>query len=422
MSSSQERSTKANARLPTSSGAKAATRSSPLSRLLRPDWFWLAALVLVVSFHFWFPFRTRGPSHDTYGTSIDGKKAFYLLVERLDEERGIAVERSDQPLSRVVGGTPVWRLGDSLGTVRPVLCLLGPERYPTSAEWDALLHWVSAGGTLVIAARDDDPEFEIPELNLRVQPVSDAGYGSGQLQTWLPEGRFYWESFGEIVDPSTETLISYGGSPQAAVRPHGRGRVVAIASDFIFSNPSLAWDDNARLAYALLHAPAIGGEPTRIVFDESLNVSGLPRIVALLFDPVFRPATVQILALLLLFGWWESRRFGPLLPGSLAARHNIVDHTDTVGLHAWKARDGGTVLAGYLNQLTTELRLHRFPGQEDRVLAPVAMRLGKDVSVIQRLLDRAGKAAQLKRLDRRAAAAFIRRLAIIRRAARAPAR
>ncbi|HUG92740.1 MAG TPA: DUF4350 domain-containing protein [Planctomycetaceae bacterium] len=391
-------------------------------RTLKPEWLWLGGLTLLVSFHFWFPVRAPGPTHDTYSTRAGGKKAFFLLVERLGQARGIEVARSEQPLSRAVCGTPARRLDQGLSGARPVLCALGPARYPTAAEWRSLLRWVQVGGTLLIAARDDDPEFEIESLNIRVRPADGGRYGAGQLQTSLRTGRFYWESFAEIIAPQANTLIDYGGAPQAVVQWHGNGRVVVVASDFIFTNQSLAWGDNAQLAYALVHSPSSRGAPTRVEFDESLNISGVPRVVALLFDPVFRPATVQVLALLLLFGWWESRRFGPLLPQSAAARHNIVDHTDTVGLHAWKARDGSGVLAGYLSQLTAELKLHKFPGQEDRVLEPIALRLGKPVSVVRRLLDRAEKAAGLKRLDRRAAAAFIRRLALVRRAARAPAR
>jgi Domain of unknown function (DUF4350) len=397
-----------------------AHRSNP-ERFVRPEWLWFAGLTLLVSLHFWFPFRGSGPRHDTFSNRAEGKRAFYLLVERLGARRGVDVRRSEQPLSRLVAGTPVWRIERGLGNARPVLCLLGPARYPTANEWRALLEWVSAGGTLVIAARDDDPQFEIEELDIRVQSIDGGDFGPGELRTSIASGRFYWESFAEIDAPRAAAVVNYGSSPQAVVQAHGAGRVVVVASDFLFTNQSLDWGENPLLAYALIHLPGPRGPVDRVEFDESLNISGLPRVVALLFDPVFRPATVQLLALLLLFGWWEGRRFGPLSPRSVPARHNIVDHTDTVGLHAWKSRDGAGVLRGYLNQLTSELRLHRFPGQEERILAPIAVRLGKEVGPVRRLLDRAEKAARLKRLDHRAAAAFIRRLALIRRAARAPA-
>ena len=99
----------------------------------KTDWILLAALFVLVSLHFWFPNLRTGPAHDTFSTAAEGKKAFYLLVRKQAASRGITVRRNLNPLLR-------WGLelgADELGT--PVLCLLGPQRYPTSAEWKKLL-------------------------------------------------------------------------------------------------------------------------------------------------------------------------------------------------------------------------------------------------------------------------------------------
>jgi hypothetical protein len=155
----------------------------------------------------------------------------------------------------------------------------------------------------------------------------------------------------------------------------------------------------------------------RLAWDESLNATGTPKIVGVLLDPRLRPLVIQLATLGLAFAWWRSRRFGPLLPPPVSPRRNIVDHTDALGVHAYRTKDGPGMLRAYLHQLRMELKLQGPLANEDRALEPVARRLNRSVGFLKKFLARAEEATHAKRLKRRQAAEFIRRLAILRRAA-----
>ena len=129
------------------------------------------------------------------------------------------------------------------------------------------------------------------------------------------------------------------------------------------------------------------------------------------------PISVQLLIGLVAFGWWKSRRFGPLLPPIVRSRHNIVDHTDAVGILQYRSRDGARAVEVYLRVLTSDLRLRQFKGREDQVLRPIASRMGTDSLAVRETLAQARRAAKGGRLERNEAAEFIRQLAVIRRAA-----
>ena len=189
-----------------------------------------------------------------------------------------------------------------------------------------------------------------------------------------------------------------------------------IASDFVFSNQSLAWDDhaNAVLTTRLLEAT---GPSEEIWFDESLNASGTPKIVGILLDPALRPLFVQFLIGLVLFGWRDSRRFGPLEPETVAARHNIVDHTDAVGILLYRRTNGTEVLRAYMQQLVFDLKLRYMKGREDRVLAPIARRLGITTQHLRDEFRTVRDLVQSGQVNRQTAALWIRRMAIVRQAA-----
>jgi len=387
----------------------------PRQARFQPEWIWLAALVFIMSLHFWFPRVGAGLGGDTYSTTVNGKKAFYALMKMLS---GDAV-RSQEPLSS---------FAESLEP-EATLCLLGPARYPSRSEWNGLLNWVSGGGRLVVAARPEEFEFSIDPLGIEITAIDsverDKKSDEGgevlvtQLGETVPAG-LTWQSPAAIAPSDgsgeTRTLVEWEGTVQAVARSYGAGEVTVVASDWVFSNESLATGshDNSVLAVALLQADRPLGN---IYFDESLNATGTPKVVGLLLVPPFRSLSVQLMIVLVLFGWWQSRRFGPLLPRTAAARHNIVDHTDALGILYYKTGDGTVVLQSYLRQLLTELGLTQSKGHEERVLAPIARRLGQSESSLRHLLAQSQRGADAGQISRKEAAALIRQLATLRRAA-----
>ncbi len=394
------------------------------------DGFWLAAVLVVGSMQYWFPNVRPGIPHDSYSTEAEGKKAFYLLLRREAEQRGHYAARSFQALDQSVAGISAREVPTRLDLSEPpALCLLGPHRYPTNEEWIPILEWVKAGGTLVFAARDNRPNLTLKPLNIAIKPLGDLEEAdrvpddSGLVRTTLlEEGNLYWETGGWIDAPNAQPVVQFGGTVQAAVQEYGFGRVIVIATDYPFSNQSLAWEDNSVLAYALIHARPrnpIQPQPpvSRVYLDESLNATGIPKIVGVLLDPRLRPLTIQFATLGLVFAWWRSRRFGPLLPAPVPPRRNIVDHTDALGVHAYRTKDGPGMLRAYLRQLRMELKLHGPSANEDRILEPIARRLNRSPRVIKRVLRQADKASKARKLRRRHAAEAIRRLALLRHAA-----
>ena len=395
---------------------------------MRFGWLRPAALVLLVSLHFWFPDVGPELPDDTFSATAAGKKAFYLLLR----------ERADGSVFRNTD-----RLSIALASLGPddVLCILGPARYPTDREWTQLLDWVADGGRLMIAAREKKPDVTIKRLGIKVRPAEkpaikyrrhrkrpSAANGTNgsagttkKVSTGLVEtDDLTWRSAAEVIAPNADrTLVRYKGRPQAVTVDYGNGTVTVVASDFVFSNESIAFGEqaDAELAFRLIETT---GPVGTVCIDESLNRSGTPKVVGLLFDPFLRPVTVQLLILLLLFTWWRSRRFGPVLPVAVSARHNIVDHTDAAGLLNYRSKNAARALRGYLRELFAELKLKSFRGREDRVLEPIAVRMGLPLESLRNELRAAVKASRTKTLERKQAAAVIRRLSRIRAASRAP--
>lgn len=406
---------------------------------------WLAALAAALALQIWFPRVDAGPLNDTYNVDVGGRNAFYQFARR----RALFASRNHESLVSLLD-----HLGDDT-----TLCLLGPARYPTPREWKSLLDWVRSGGKLLLAARWEESELTIPGVDAHVKstkkpetslfgggrtrksktqktpfdsekksddeaekpeagdaPVTAATSSAPAGTNWtslLAGTNFAWKTDGTIEAPGAEVLVKVGESPQAVRLSYGYGTIVLTASDFIFSNAALYERErqNGLLAVKLLEA---AGADNEVLFDESLNATGTPRVVGVLLDPVLRPATVQLLVILVLFGWRGNRRFGGLVPTASPARHDVADHTNSLGNLYYKAHHSKGVLREYLEQLRTALRLRYSKGHEERVLLPIAQKAGLSLEELQRLLADAEAAAGKPKLTRREAANFIRRLAQLR--------
>jgi hypothetical protein len=425
------------------------SRKSSTSRL--PSILWLLALAATLSLQIWFP-RIEAQLNDTYSVDVGGRNAFFQFAER----RLPDVERNHELLS-----VRLDRLDPDT-----TLCLLGPARYPSPREWQAVVAWVQSGGHLLLACQWGHAEVAIPGVNAEVKPTEkpDTGFLAGLKAKSKPEpndskdsaeqsddkstpagtqrrstpklpslptganwtslmtgSNFTWKTAGIIEAPGAEVLVKTGDRAQAVRMRHGLGTVVLIATDQIFSNAALYEKDrlNGVLAVKLLES---AGPTDAILFDESLNESGTPKVVGVLLDPVLRPATIQLVVLIVIFAWRGNRRFGGLLPTTAPARHDVADHTNSLGNLYYKAHHGNGVLREYIDQLKTELRLRFAAGHEQRVLAPVAREIGSTVDEVQRILADADAAARKPKLSRREAAGQIRKLARLRQAARADRR
>jgi hypothetical protein len=368
----------------------------------RTEWNWTLAALTLVLLGFWWFIGGSQRTDDTYSASPRGKKAFFLLTGELQED----VERNTDLL--------VPHL-DRYGTI----CLLGPARYPTSQEWRILHEWVRSGGRFVFAARFDEPDVDLSPFPISVSERTPASglpidsdealpIGERRLDTNLAPGDFDWESDAtiEATRPITD-LASIHSDVQVARLRVGRGTIVVVASDRIFTNAALASaaHDNGRLAYRIFTSSS---PVAPVAFDESLNSSGTPKVFAVLFDTESRRVTLQVLLCALLFAWWGSRRFGPSASVDRVRRRSVVEHAVALGNLHYKSGSGSRLVAAYLERLRVDLA----PGEH---AASIARRAGLDPFAVESTLARAQAAAEEESTHPAVASAIVRALAEIRR-------
>jgi hypothetical protein len=188
-----------------------------------------------------------------------------------------------------------------------------------------------------------------------------------------------------------------------------------VSGDSIFTNQYLAYGENSLLAWRIIEAAGGDGE---LIIDEYLNESGTPKMVQILFEMPIRPISLMSLAVICLYFWKQSHRFGPFLPESTLARRNIVDHTDMMGNLLFASREGSYPLKLYLRQLIQELGLKKHRGRERAVLEPIARRMNIDVEDLVKLFKEAAEAARSGDCDAKQSANFIRSLSRVREASK----
>jgi hypothetical protein len=368
----------------------------------RPELFWLLIVSIVLLLAVWWIPGSSSVNTDSYSVAHGGKKVLYQTMRRLD--------------SRVTRSVDQLVSADAFAADR--ILILGPSRYPSDEEWQSLYEAVVSGDSVVFAAQSGDPhvdcgpfrvnvasgsmfgdvdDLEIPtedelteQLDAEVEAALNSNdedgsssnpetstddeedsdgedeeievpntfselVGGRKATSKLVDVEVEWQSSGtiEMEEDVWDVLVEVDSVPQAVQRSFGRGTFTLIASDNIFSNGAMVEPDRALLAWRLLETASAKGATK---FDETLNSSGVPKVFGILFDPLFRSITLQLILIAVLFGWLGSRRFGPARRSLHTRRRSVVEHAEAVGTLYFRAGAGPHAVKCLHEFLKQELR------------------------------------------------------------------
>ncbi|MCA9528730.1 MAG: DUF4350 domain-containing protein [Myxococcales bacterium] len=394
-----------------------------MSRLSRSDRAVAAALLAVLlgvcALLAWGPddreagHLSRLPS--TFSAKRHGVKAAYLVLEQLGRD----VARVRRPLSE-------RRLGrlDTLFLLEPVLPLSKGERA-------ALLAWVDAGGTLVVAPNAETDlglrtiPFASPDASVR----SDADAGTDAHtdadavpKPWAGEAvPVEWRVSGDAihggrlrrvrrlafaedvrlgprpagplaVDVSTVLWRDPRG-PMVQRVDHGAGAIYALAGASPLSNAGLRREDNALLLAALAQG-RVGFDELHLGFPER-DVTPVA-LAKLTFDERWRPAALQGALAMLLALFAGAVRFGRPVDAAPPARRRAGELAESAGRLYRDAGAHHLVLARlyrhYYDALCAEVGLA--PDADDALLRDrIEARLGTEAALDPRATLDAGRAA-----------------------------
>ena len=346
-------------------------------RLQRADLFWFLAAGLIILLQFWWIPGTKSSPDDSYSKTITGQLGFYRILRQI-------YSNVDRESENLVPDSPC------------VAVLIAPNRLPTSDEEMQLFRFVSDGGTLIYAApwsqndgdlvklkiwfekleyepdlepdppkrsKPGEPNSDRVEIEFEDEEVPDILIATKEKDATrkLVPGSFKTRSAYILRSPNrSETLMETEDGTEIASWNLGDGRIIACASPEVFSNRSMLDESKSELAvrlieYGLQLSRSFEGE-NRIVFCEYLNIAGNYQYSGILFSPSLRSATLQMILIALLIGWFGFHRFGPAKRVDDGSRRNLVESAQAIGNIVYRTRDGGSVVRNYLNYLKSRIR------------------------------------------------------------------
>ena len=232
-----------------------------------------------------------------------------------------------------------------------------------------------------------------------------------------------FQSTAELQLPANftaETLLtSTNGTVEAATWQLGSGRVLVCSSADLFSNRAMLFKGSRRLAVRMVERCSAKEEDEyhpnnyqpSIVISEYFNASDSFQNTGILFSPTLRIGTLQLLLVAILGIWMAFHRFGPALYVTSSQRRSLKESAQAVGNLQYRLRDGGIVVRGYLDYMTSRLR--RRYGSLLRLDQPeqIAIRAGMDVEEVRAQLHEAHLMAESGQLSSTKTAAMLRWLA-----------
>ncbi len=232
-----------------------------------------------------------------------------------------------------------------------------------------------------------------------------------------------FQSTAELQLPThltTETLLtSTDGTVEAATWQLGSGRILVCSSADLFSNRAMLFKGSRRLAVRMVERCSAkeedeydsNGYQPAIVISEYFNASDSFQNTGILFSPTLRIGTLQLLLVAILGIWMAFHRFGPALYVTSSQRRSLRESAQAVGNLQYRLRDGGIVIRGYLDYMTSRLR--RRYGSLLRLDQPeqIANRAGMDIEEVRAQLHEAHLMAESGQLSSAKTAAMLRWLA-----------
>jgi len=277
---------------------------------------WVAAglaVVLIAGLAYLMQPHQGSPDHSSSSDASDGTSAARLFSSAMGD-----------PTEQVADTFPPSDLLD-------IMFVFTPTSPYTSSDAERTLEWVRAGGVLIYASEQGDPELDGAFGVTRLAGTTPAGI---QVGNPVVDGVNEVSGAGFLtpLDPSAgqvPILRTQDGLVSAYLQHVGLGTVVVMADPLPLCNGYLDQHDNGRLLADLL---AIGGPAARVGFDEyhhGLIISDFapqawittPWGFALLW------LLVAIFAGLFLRG----RSFGPLIQRPAEAPRSDVEWSVAVG-------------------------------------------------------------------------------------------
>lgn len=158
----------------------------------------------------------------------------------------------------------------------------------------------------------------------------------------------------------------WGDTYELAVLAYGegRGKVVMVAvdaGDSYFDNDALRQFDHGELLLLLAGQSGPHAQVMLVQHNEPVGWA------AWLWQHA-RPVVFGLAALLLLWTWSVSRRFGPMLPEAATTRRALIEHIEASGRWLWRLPQGRMLLLEAVRRSTEKQLLRRLP--ELRALGP----------------------------------------------------
>lgn len=289
-----------------------------------------------------------GPGRPTtYSAGPNGYKALYLWLREL----GMPVKRWERPIAGV----------DQEFTV---LLILQPELGPDPGELEEIRSWVRRGGTLVLSSAPAGPFISffgiegvlsftgsIAMDRSRPHRFQPGPYASGDyvLSRTVPHG--FTTLRPDVIFHATDEAGGF-----IAVINEGKGKVIAVADPFLFTNQSLRLGDHARL---LLNLILLHRENGAIAVDEYHH--GFGRAVSVLSHVsgsiIFYPL-LQCLVFALFLWAAMGRRFGPARADCEGNNRSSMEYVRAMARLFQRGEKRGFALESMVRWVEDEARVH----------------------------------------------------------------